>query len=59
LELWNTDTKLGHTLYADMVARLHSFLISANACDYAQSNKPEQRLRMVVVISSAFKGNKP
>jgi len=30
LELWNTDTYLGHTLYADMVARLHSFLISAN-----------------------------
>jgi hypothetical protein len=30
LELWNTDTKLGHTFYVDMVARLHPFLISAN-----------------------------
>jgi len=33
--------------------------IESNACDYARSNKPEQRLRIVVVISSAFKGNKP
>jgi hypothetical protein len=30
LELWNTDTKLGHTVHVDMVARLHSFLIATN-----------------------------